>query len=305
MFGWKLAGDRRFGSEGDTPEKVALADVLAGKVSNESFVEVQAQPIVGSTVRSMTAKGTSGVRVVPARGTGDRLWLVLSGDGGEPPVIDAYAGRLRAFDDLPLAPSVRELAAKTPHPVFVRADKLGAPGGIETTAGDVVDVRAGDRITYDYVDAGHARLLCTFTDKLHDAAAWRQALADAQIVTSGPPKTNADGSIEFEIAAPDAVAATSAKLNAAGLNAARADLVRHHVDGKMPAAWKEPLPAGVDVVGVYVVQPIPSDALALVVTERPDDFWYVTWVLVAIGIIGVVFALALVRAVRRDLLPAR
>ena len=58
-----------------------------------------------------------------------------------------------------------------------------------------------------------------------------------------------------------------------------------------------------DLVGLYVARAIPSDAYALITSERPPDYWHVLPVTIGLALIGLVFAWALVRAVRRDLLP--
>ena len=61
----------------------------------------------------------------------------------------------------------------------------------------------------------------------------------------------------------------------------------------------------IDLVGLHVARGIPAGAYALVAGESPDDYWYVMPITVALAAIVIVFAWALVRAIRRDLLPAR
>src|SRR5262249_23738136 len=61
----------------------------------------------------------------------------------------------------------------------------------------------------------------------------------------------------------------------------------------------------IDLVGLYVARGIPAGAYALVTGESPDDYWYVLPITVALAAIAIVFAWALIRAIRRDLLPAR
>ena len=63
--------------------------------------------------------------------------------------------------------------------------------------------------------------------------------------------------------------------------------------------------AQVDLVGLYVERAIPSGAYALITGEKPEDYWYVMPVVLAVAAIALLFAWALVRAIRRDLLPAR
>ena len=63
--------------------------------------------------------------------------------------------------------------------------------------------------------------------------------------------------------------------------------------------------AQADLIGLYVERSIPSGAYALITGERPEDYWYVLPISVALLGVGLVFAWALVRAVKRDLLTAR
>src|SRR5437870_2328568 len=48
----KLAPDRRFGGNDETPTKVALADVLGGKVAPDSYVALEAEPLIGQALRT-------------------------------------------------------------------------------------------------------------------------------------------------------------------------------------------------------------------------------------------------------------
>jgi hypothetical protein len=102
----------------------------------------------------------------------------------------------------------------------------------------------------------------------------------------------------------------------AGLWAARVDPVTRHYETTW-AALRGSSPAGfsidhatvpdaqLDLVGLYVARAIPGDAYALVTDEQPAQYWYVLPVTVAVAAIGLLFAWALVRAVKRDLRPVR
>jgi hypothetical protein len=309
MFAWRLLPDRRFGSASDAPDTVSVADVVAGKVGRDSYIEVTAQPAVAGAIRVTTAKGTLGLRVAPVRATNERLWLVLSGDGGEVPVVGSkYRGRLRALSDLALAATARDYAETTPRAVFATAANARAAfanGTLATTNGDEVAVRDGDRVTIDVVDPGHARLVCTLTKELPDAAAWQRAIGEAGVVPNGAATTNKDGTIAFDIAAPDAVALITTRLADPRYAASRVDAVRRHSDTTWGELRARNIPAEVDLIGVYAARPIPDDAYALDVSERPGEYWYVNWVIGAVGLIAILFGWAFARAVRRDLLPTR
>src|SRR6187431_1456446 len=47
----RLGADRTFGGEPDTPRAVALADVAAGKVADNSYVSFEADPMMSHAIR--------------------------------------------------------------------------------------------------------------------------------------------------------------------------------------------------------------------------------------------------------------
>jgi len=315
----RLGPDRRFGGSDKEPTKVAVADVVDGKVGLDQLISVEAEPLIAHAIRTTQAKGSLGMRVVPTRGTNDRFWLVVSGDGWEPPARDRYVGRLRKLDDLAFAKSVQEYAAEHPRPVFAAATAIRAGfanGKVATLTGDQAAVADGDAVALDVVDPSTSTIVASFNERFPDAGAWNKALADAGITVAQPgtPDT-ALGQIRFTSSG--SVATTTEHLEKAGLWAARVEPVTHHYETTW-ATLKISTPAGlnvgsstlipdgqVDLVGVMVTRPIPSDAYALITGEQPDDYWYVLPITIALALIGLVFAWALVRAVRRDVLPTR
>ena len=314
----RIGPDRRFAGRDATPEPANVADIVAGKVDPDKLVVVAAEPLVAHAIRTTTAKASVGLRVVPVRGSGDRLWLAISGDGWEAPAPSGYVGRLRKLDDLPLAPSARAYADEHPRPVFATAAAVRAgltARTITTVAGDQVTPADGDAIALDVVDPNAATIVASFVEDLSDTAKWATALGKAGIapITTGTPD-DALGLVRFAVAAP--VTTTTAKLEGAHLYATRVEPVTRHYQTTWGALRKSP-PTGLDVggsvlpdaqielVALYVAHGIPGDAYALVTGEHPDDYWYVTWITVALAAIVLVFAWALVRAIRRDFLPAR
>src|SRR5512143_306407 len=149
VFLIRLGPDRRFAGRAAAPEPASVADILAGKVATDKLVVVAAEPLVSHALRTTTAKASVGLRVVPVRGSGDRLWLAISGDGWEAPAQNGYVGRLRKLDDLPLAPSARAYADEHARPVFATATAVRAgltARTITTVAGDQVTPADGDAI---------------------------------------------------------------------------------------------------------------------------------------------------------------
>jgi len=260
---------------------------------------------VSHAIRATAAKGSAGKRVVPARGTGERLWLVLDGSW-EPPALMGYTGRLRKLADLPLATAVADYAVTHPRPAFASAADVRAAfatGQVKTVTGEQATIADGDRVAYDVIDPNAATIVCTFTERFPNAGAYASALAAAGLTVKQVPAAIPEEA-RFELAMPDAFAAAKAALEKAELWAARADQITRHVDTTWGALKAAPPPDldRADLVGLYVARDIPSDAYALITGEQPADYWYVTWVVVALAAIVLVFAWAFVLAVKRDVL---
>lgn len=314
----RLGPDRRFAGSGTEPAPVTIADVLAGKVGTDQLVVLAAEPLVSHAIRATKAAKGVGLRVVPARGSGDRLWIVISGDGWEPPTTTGYVGRLRKLDDLAFADAVRGHATRHPRPVFATATAVRAGFGastVTTVAGDQVKPADSDAVALDVLDPDAATIAASFNDRLPDTAAWTAALVRAGITPTSTGTLDATlGQIRFAVAA--SVSATTARLETAGLWAARVEPVTRHYQTTWGALRRSP-PAGLDVggsvlpdaqielVGLYVASGIPAGAYALVTGELPADYWYVRPITIALAVILLVFAWALVRAIRRDLVPSR
>lgn len=318
VFLLRLGPDRRFAGESGEPSPVAVADVLAGTVASDRLVAIAAEPVVSQAIRATTSQGSLGHRVVPVRGAGDRLWIVASGDGWDPPAVERYVGRLRKLDDLAFAQAARSYATEHPRPVFASAAAVRAglaTSTVTTVAGDQVKLGDGDAVALDVIDPNAATIAASFNERLPDIAAWTAALGKAGLgVTATGTPDAALGQVRFTVAAP--VSAATSKLEAAGLWAARVEPVTRHHRTTWSTVRKSP-PAGLDVggqvlpdgelelVGLYVSRGIPADAYALVTGELPEDYWYVMPITVVLAAILLVFAWALVRAIRRDLVPAR
>ena len=327
FFLWKLTPDRRFGSEDDTPRLVQVADIVAGKVSDDAFVEVPAEPMMSHAIRATKAKGDPGLRVSPARGSNDKLWLVHEGTGWDPPTTtNRYAGRLRRLADMPFADAVRAYARANPRPVFATASAVRAgfaTNTIQTVDGDTITVRDGDRIAFDVVDANLSTIVATFTPgtpdhaPLLDSAAWQKTLEQLGIAAKPIAQDDKDqsfGQVRFDTSA--GVDDVTKKLEGAKLWAARVEPVtRHHqttwgaLEGSSPAGFtigSTTIPdAQLDLVGISVTKPIPDEAYALIIGEVPQDYWYILPITIVVGLIGLLFLWVLIRTVRRDLLPTR
>lgn len=327
-----LAPDRRFGREPEVPRAVALADVAAGKIPDDSFISIDTDPMMSHAIRASTSSGDPGSRVVPARGTGERVWLVLDGNAGLKPNLKSYVGRLRRISDLKSARVLDTHARAYPRPTFATAAAVRAglaSGTVETVAGDRISVGAADRVAFDVIDPAHATIIASFTGPrapteespghgpLTDGKAWIAELAKHGITAvPSPVPGQVDsiiGQIRLDVAL--SVDAVTEKLEAAKLWAARVERVMHHHETTWGALRASPATgftvsgrtvpdAEVGLIGLFVQRGIPGDAYALLAGEHPQDYWYVQPITLVLGFIGLLFAWALARALR-DLLPAR
>jgi hypothetical protein len=314
----RLAPDRRFAGASATPAAVTVEDVLAGKVDTDQLVALTAEPVIGQAIRVTTTPGRLGLRIAPLRGTHDRLWIVVSGDGGEPPALTGRVGRLRKLDELAFSATARRYAAEHPRPVFAQTQAIRAglaTSTVTTVAGDRVALRDTDAVALDVIAADRCMIAASFNERLPDTAAWTAALGRAGLTpTAAAAPDTALGQVRLTV--PASVTEVTAKLETAGLWDARVEPVTRHLETTWATMRKSP-PAGLDLggqllpdaqielVGLYVARDIPADAYVVVAGEVPDDYWYVMPITVALAAILLVFSWALVRAIRRDLLPAR
>lgn len=321
VFWFRLGADRAFGGSSPTPRQVAIGDVLAGKVATEQLISLTAEPLMAHAVRTRTNKGASGLRVVPARGSGDRLWLVLSGDAAEAPVSEApiYSGRLRPLEAMPFAKDISAYFTTHPRPVFAPPAAVRAAiatGTLRTVTGDDLALRDSDELAVDVIDLDASTLAATLNERFPDAKTWSAAIAAAGLTATQLPEPQSTAEVvRYSLAVPASVAA--AQLEKAGLWAARVEPVLRSHRGTWAqlkaAASPQTLTIGtaavpdvqIDLVGVMVTRGVPEQAYALVSSEAPADYWYVRPISIALLVLGALFAWVLVRAVRRDLLPPK
>lgn len=321
VFWFRLGDDRRFGGSAETPRPVAIGDVLAGKVEPEQLISFTAEPLMAHAILATTRKGASGLRAVPVRGTGDRMWLVLPGDGTDAPVSEqpVYAGRLRPLADLPFAKDVGAYLSRNPRPVFatpaaIRA-AIASGGKLRTVSGDELVLRDGDELAVDVVDLTASTIAATFNERFPDVAAWQKAFGSAGLSAALLPAPQTTSEVA-RFGTPLSVTAVATALEKAGLWAARAEPVLRNyrttwgrLKGSHPTAFSfgsEIVPdPQIDLIGAFVKRDLPDGAYALVTSEVPGDYWYVQPISIALLVLGALFTWVLVRAVRRDLLPPK
>jgi len=313
LFVVRLNADRRFGGSSTEATKVTAQDIVDGKVDLDRYVSVEAEPFIAGAVRATQGQNQTGLRVAPVRGTADRLWIVLPGDGWEAPSGYVYKGRLRKLDDLPFAAAIDTDVTEHPRPVFAPPAAIRAAFASGTVDG--IAVADNDRVAFDVVDPNVASVIVSFVDRLPSINAWTVALGDAGIklgATAAQPLGT--DRARFDVAM--SVADVTHKLADAKLFATRVEPVTRHdtttwgsLKGSPPGGFvvgSATIPdAQIDLIGVFAARGTPHDAYAIITGERPEDYWYVLPITMVLVGIGLVFAWALVRAVRRDLLSPR
>lgn len=317
LFVYRLSSDRRFAGRDPAPEPATVTDIVAGKLELDTLLKVGAEPLVSHAIRASKDKTGLGLRLVPARGTGDQLWIAISGDGWDPPALEGYSGRLRRLDDLPFATAVRDFALAHPRPLFATAAAVRAgfaAGSVTTVNGPSVKLDDGVRVAFDVIDREVAIVVASFNERLPDTPAWAAALGRAGLAPGDTVPNDALGQVRIRIAG--APADVTQALERAELWAARVEPVTVHHEATwgvlrgspangMSMASKVVPDDQIELIGLYVAGGIPDGAYALVTGEHPEDYWYVLPITIALVAIGLLFAWALVRVLRRELSPAR
>ena len=326
----RLGPDRAFAGEGD-PTPTTIADIAAGKHSTDELVTFDAEPVYAHAIRIVKTKGDLGARLVPARGTNDRVWLALQGDPWDPPTTTSrYVGRLRKVSDVNFNDAIRAFSTANARPVFAppAAIRAGfANNSIQTVTGETVTVADGDRVAFELAESNRAILVVSLGGLRPNARAWSAAFQSAGMTVTELPARDIDASlsqVRFMVALPTSEVAK--KLVDGDFWGVRMEKVTTRYETTWGALEKSPaggftatssatpespaqqttIPeAAIDLVGVYARHEIPDDAYAVLTTERPGDYWYVMPITVILVGLALLFAWAFVRAIRRDLLPAR
>ena len=322
----RLRSDLVFAHAGDDPAEVKdVAAVLAADL--DSYVEVTAVRDRAAVLRVYTSDATDGHRLAPVLGSGERLWILFSGNQWvDPPTYDERVrGRVKELDDLPFADELRDELARTRLPraldvkVVLAALRMRPPkvtpkrAEVPDVSGDPVLLAPHDEVTVVERATREARVVVVATDAHNDEAAWRAALEQAGLRTGGAAVENkAAATWTFEVAAPDGIDAVAARLVAARLFAADVQPIdrTHRAMWSMLSVAGDELvvPYGVatarvafaDVAAILAHAPrrAPAGARVLVATDRPADYWHVTAIYVVLVVLALAFAWALWRGVR-------
>jgi hypothetical protein len=314
----RLRHDVGYAREDDTPRPVTAADVVAGKVADNSYVTLEAPPDRAGAVRLRLTKGSDGHRVVAVRGTGDRLWLALPGDAMDHAAQrdDRVSGRLRRLADVRYAGPLARALAAYPAPRFITGAELRRARTANATSVTLIDgqpltLGADADVDLSVVDPNAAIVVAALSEGHPTAAAWAEALVAAGVIAAGQAPISATADlVRWEVRRPDAVAAVQAILDQAQLSGARTDASATNLRTRFSALAVTDAgvtsPAGVipwsaiDVAAVWAPRPVPAGAWVVLADERPGDYWYMQAIFVGLVLIGALATWALVRAVRRQ-----
>ncbi len=314
----RLRHDVGYAREDDTPRPVTAADIVAGKVADNSYVTLEAPPDRAGAVRLRLTKGSDGHRVVAVRGTGDRLWLALPGDAMDHAAQrdDRVSGRLRRLADVRYAGPLARALAAYPAPRFITGAELRRARTANATSVTLIDgqpltLGADADVDLSVVDPNAAIVVAALSEGHPTAAAWAEALVAAGVIAAGQAPISATADlVRWEVRRPDAVAAVQAILDQAQLSGARTDASATNLRTRFSALAVTDAgvtsPAGVipwsaiDVAAVWAPRPVPAGAWVVLADERPGDYWYMQAIFVGLVLIGALAAWALVRAVRRQ-----
>ena len=318
----RLWPDMRYSRVGDHPTVVAGA----AAPHRDELVDVDVQLDYARAVRLRQSASSSGQRAVPVRGRGDALWIVMGGGdlaGGDALTGTSsdshYVGRARALNDVTFGAELRHFVEAHPAPQFFTAEVVRAALASNATSltnveGETVALGAADAMEVDGADRDAAKIVVAFNERFADAKAWATVLAAAGLITADqPPSETGRDTARFLVKRPDAVASITKALHDASLWGARVEPVtttlratwaQAQADGGVALSLASPAtgsaPYAVDLVRVMSARHIPVDAMVVLVDEKPGDYWYVLPVVIALGVLGLLFAWAGIRAVKRD-----
>lgn len=319
----RLRDDFAFSRSDDSPRSVTVDQIIAGQVGDDSYVTVLAPLDRTAAVRARVTEANAGTRVVPVRGSDDKLWIALPGDPWSAVVYDdAVSGRLRRLDSVRFSGAVAAYVAAHPSPRFItgaelrRAKGAGGAAQVALIGGGNHTIAATDEVEIAVADPGAAVVVATFNPRLPTLQAWTNALVEAGVLAAGePPVRTTEDTARWEVRRADAVADITSRIEGAQLWGARAETATTRFRTPWSALTATEVgvtsPAGiipwtaVDVVAVWGPRAVPAGARILLADERPDGYWYLLPVYIGLALFALLFSWALVLAIRRTLHDAR
>lgn len=311
---WRMYDDFTY-ARIDQPTTTTVEQLLAGGADNTYVTFAAPLDRVGA-VRARVTEANAGTRVVPVRGSNDKLWVAMPGDAWSKATTDEMVtGRLRALDEVRFSDEVAAYIRANPAPRFVTGDSLrkakAAGGALPLVGGGSHTPAATDEIEVMVADPGAAVVIAAFNPRLPSVQAWTDALTAAGVLAPGEQPVRATEELaRWEIRRPDAVASINLALEGAQLWGARVETAT----ARFRTAWSAlqvseagvAAPSGVipwsavDVVALWAPRAMPSGAKILLVDDKPAAYWYLTPVYIGLALLAALFTWGLVLAIRRQ-----
>ena len=315
----QLRSDLAYSRQGDEPAAVDASD-LDG-LETDRYVSVKAKPDRARVAR-VHYGADIGSHVTPALGSNGQLWLVTSASAFAESELagDVYAGRVKRMGDMPFYDVVREFFAALPvyEPLETKTAIAALAAGdnsIKTSHGDALAVGPDVAIEVVHRQAGLARIVARASaNGYSDELSWRNALYRAGLIAQNQqPITGSTRGWTYEVRAPDGLEAIERVLEEKSLpDAAVIPVERVHTAtwGQLKSRGSElqvgerTIPTNeITTVAVAHRPEVPADAVVLVASEKPGDYWYILWLYGLFGGFMLLFGWALVTAVRGSLPP--
>lgn len=315
----KLRSDLAFSRQGGEPVAVEAAEIA--KVASDRYVSLRAVPDRARVAR-VHYGADLGSHVAPVLGSGGSLWLLTPASAFAPASTpdgarsgDRYTGRVKRLDEMPFFDQLRQFFAALPvfEPLEVSQAIAALTSGateIETAHGDHLELDRGAAVEVVRRIRGRALIVATSNPNgRSDELSWRSALTRAGVLSHGDqPITDSPESWTYEIPAPAGLAPIEKKLADAGLAGAAVMPVEKvytttwgqlQVRGSEVVAGDTAMPAAeITTVAVAHRPPLPGDAVVVVATESPSDYWYILWLYGLFGAVILLFGWSLIKALR-------
>ncbi|ACY19272.1 hypothetical protein [Haliangium ochraceum] len=316
----RLAADLGFWTQGDEPVVYeSPAALLAAEDLDNSFAQLAAVPDRVYALRvDHQAESVSGNRLAPVQGTDERLWLLLEGSVWSAHVRndEVYAGRVRELAEMPFAEPLRAHLRESPRPRFAtpeaaRAALESADTRLRDAAGDALEVAADTPVRVFHTAPGRVLIETIASERLPDAATWAGELAALGLLAADAEPISSEERVwVFETTTTGEVAAVETALLDARLLAASArplETIHETTWGALSSAggtlrfgehalpWEQ-----LTWLAPTVTRGLPDDAVVLLAGEVPAVYWYVPLLFGLLALSALLFAWALVRALRES-----
>ena len=310
----KLWPDFRFTNQ-EQPQNFASTAELVQKGEANSFVAVRAVPDLTTGALVRKGKGEYGHRIQPILGTQGQFWVMTHSYHwhATPAYSHVFVGRLAVLGDLPFYETLSSDWRKRPatrRVVDIETLQKALTSKAQSVAvigGDEVPLDEGVELELSQTVPQTVAVTTYITDDRPDAEIWKLALEQAGLHIVGDRSQGQGESGEtflFQVKHPDGAAAVQELLASKRIFAARAEpVVREHLasfsslkasDEALELGDGEVIPwSSIGLARVAASYPMPEDAKVLIATDRPEDYWYVTSLVIVLGISGLFFCFVL------------